>query len=188
VALIVSTDFARLDLQLIHDQLAASYWAKGIPRETLERSLRGSLCFGAYLPAEEGKAPEGRALEGKAPEGRALEGKAPEGRALEGKAIAAEAPRERDRQIGFARVVTDRATFAYLADVFVVPELRGKGVGRALLDCITAHPDLQGLRRWLLATRDAHGLYAKYGFAALGAPERMMELLDAEVYLRARPG
>jgi len=178
VALIVSTDFARLDLQLIHDQLAASYWAKGIPRETLERSLRGSLCFGAYLPAEEGKAPEGRALEGKAPEGRALEGKA----------IAAEAPRERDRQIGFARVVTDRATFAYLADVFVVPELRGKGVGRALLDCITAHPDLQGLRRWLLATRDAHGLYAKYGFAALGAPERMMELLDAEVYLRARPG
>lgn len=178
MALIVSTDFARLDLQLIHDQLAASYWAKGIPRETLERSLRGSLCFGAYLPAEEGKAPEGRALEGKAPEGRALEGKA----------IAAEAPRERDRQIGFARVVTDRATFAYLADVFVVPELRGKGVGRALLDCITAHPDLQGLRRWLLATRDAHGLYAKYGFAALGAPERMMELLDAEVYLRARPG
>jgi len=69
---------------------------------------------------------------------------------------------EGDRQIGFARVVTDRATFAYLCDVFIDEDYRGKSIGKWMMECIMAHPDLQGLRRWLLATYDAHGLYSQY--------------------------
>lgn len=91
------------------------------------------------------------------------------------------------RQVGFARVVTDRATFAYLADVFVVEELRGRGLSKWMMEVIVAHPDLQGLRRWLLATRDAHELYRKYGFTALGDPGRFLERFDAEVYRRGAP-
>lgn len=78
-------------------------------------------------------------------------------------------------QIGFARVVTDYATFAYLADVFVLPEFRGRGIGKWLIGVIVDHPRLSGLRRWMLATKDAHGLYAQYGFTSLHAPERFME-------------
>ena len=78
-------------------------------------------------------------------------------------------------QVGFARVVSDRATFAFLADVFILPEHRGRGLSKRLMAAITAHPDLQGLRRWMLATADAHGLYRQYGFAALAKPERFME-------------
>ena len=87
-----------------------------------------------------------------------------------------------DRQVGFARVITDRATFAYLADVFVLPEYRGRGLSKWMMECILAHPDLQGLRRWMLATQDAHGLYRQYGFLPLKAPERWMELHDPDVY------
>ena len=83
--------------------------------------------------------------------------------------------RENGVLVGFARVVTDRATFAWLCDVIVAPTHRGRGFGRSLVAALRAHPDLQGLRRWLLATRDAHGVYAPLGFAALAAPERMME-------------
>ncbi len=86
---------------------------------------------------------------------------------------------------GFARVVTDRATFAYLCDVFVLPAWRGHGIARALLAAIDAHADLQGLRRVLLFTRDAHGLYAQHGFAALTHPDRGMERLRADLYTRA---
>jgi GNAT superfamily N-acetyltransferase len=78
-------------------------------------------------------------------------------------------------QIGFARVVTDYATFAWLADVFVLPEFRGLGIGKWLIGVIVDHPRLPGLRRWVLATKDAHGLYAQYGFTPLSAPERFME-------------
>lgn len=88
------------------------------------------------------------------------------------------------KQVGFARMITDQATFAYLADVFVLPEWRGHGISKALLAHILAHPGLQGLRRMLLATADAHGLYAQYGFTALSRPERMMERLDQQVYQR----
>jgi GNAT superfamily N-acetyltransferase len=87
--------------------------------------------------------------------------------------------------VGFARVVTDRATFAYLCDVFVLPTHRGRGVARALLGAIDAHPDLQGLRRFLLFTRDAHGLYARHGFAPLTHPGRGMERLESDLYTRA---
>jgi GNAT superfamily N-acetyltransferase len=91
---------------------------------------------------------------------------------------------EGDDQVGFARVVTDRATFAYLADVFVLPSHRGRGLAKLLMEAVVAHSDLQGLRRWVLATRDAHGLYARYGFTPLQAPDRFMELWDPNVYQR----
>lgn len=73
-------------------------------------------------------------------------------------------------KIGFARVVTDQATFAYIGDVFIVPEFRGCGLSKWLMDTIVSHPDMQGLRRWILATRDAHTLYEKFGFAELRFP------------------
>jgi len=126
----ISTDPSRFDLDVIRGYLARSYWAAGIPRETVERSIAGSLCFGAF---------------------------------------------DGDRQTGFARVVTDRATFAYLADVFVLEEFRGRGVATRLMQAIVAHPELQNLRRWLLVTRDAHPLYEKFGFRPLEKPERHME-------------
>ena len=79
------------------------------------------------------------------------------------------------RQLGFARMITDRATFAYLADVFILPEFRGRGLSKRLMEFILAHPDLQGLRRLMLITRDAHGLYAQFGFTAPTRPEGIME-------------
>ena len=88
------------------------------------------------------------------------------------------------RQIGFARVITDRTTFGYLADVFVVDEHRGRGLGAWLVDTVLGHPDLQGLRRWLLATRDAHGLYAIHGFTALADPSIYMTIHDPDIYSR----
>jgi len=138
----ISTDPARIDLLAVHDFLTKSYWAKGIPIETVRRSIANSLCFGIY---HEG------------------------------------------RQIGFARVVSDLATFAYLADVFVLEPYRGRGLSKWLMQCILAHPDLQGLRRWMLATRDAHALYQLYGFTSLKAPERWMEIHSPEIYARKGP-
>ena len=79
-----------------------------------------------------------------------------------------------DEVAGYARVVTDKATFAWLCDVFVLPLHRGNGVARLLMDAVMAHPELQGLRNFMLATRDAHGLYEKYGFAPLAEPARWM--------------
>ena len=87
-----------------------------------------------------------------------------------------------DQQVGFARVVTDKATFAYLADVFIMEAHRGKGLSKRLLREIERHEDLQGLRRFLLATRDAHGLYAQFGFKALANPSRMMEKWNPDIY------
>jgi GNAT superfamily N-acetyltransferase len=126
---VVSTDPERLDLDLVHRELAASYWAAGVARETVERSIAGSLVFGVYDDL---------------------------------------------RQVGFARVVTDRATFAWLCDVFVIEPFRGRGLGLWLMACVVGHPELQGLRRWLLATRDAHELYRKVGFEPLPEPGRFM--------------
>jgi GNAT superfamily N-acetyltransferase len=139
----ISTDPAELDLEALHACLSRSYWAAGIPREIVERSVRHSLCFGVYDEREE--------------------------------------PR---RQVAFARVVTDRATFAYLGDVFVVEDYRGRGLSKWLMECIRGHPELQGLRRWSLATRDAHGLYGRFDFTPLADPGRWMEIYDAEVYAR----
>ena len=86
------------------------------------------------------------------------------------------------QQVGFARVVTDRTTFAYLCDVYVLEAHRGHGLAKQLMDRVMKHPDLQGLRRMMLATLDAHGLYAQFGFTALSAPDRIMEVLKPDVY------
>jgi GNAT superfamily N-acetyltransferase len=137
---LVTTDAGRFDRETIHAFLARSYWAEGIPREIVDRSIEGSLAFGLF---------------------------------------------EGERQIGFARVVTDRATFGYLADVFVLETRRGQGLGRWLVECVTAHPDLQGLRRWSLVTQDAHEVYRPFGFEALRSPERHMERVLANAYRRA---
>jgi N-acetylglutamate synthase-like GNAT family acetyltransferase len=134
---LVTTDPAHLDIELIHSFLSNSYWATGIPREVVERSIANSLCFGVY---------------------------------------------EADKQVGFARVITDYATFAYLADVLIIESHRGRGMSKFLMECIVKHPELQGLRRWTLATRDAHDLYARFGFRPLSKPDRFMELHYPEVY------
>lgn len=87
-----------------------------------------------------------------------------------------------DKQIGFARVISDFATFAYIGDVFVLSEYRGQGISKWLMETMLGHPDLQGLRRWILATKDAHGLYSQYGFHGLKFPERWMELPAPNAY------
>jgi len=89
---------------------------------------------------------------------------------------------EQGEQIGFARMVTDKATFAYLADVFILEEYRGKGLSKWLIQTIIAHPDLQGIRRMTLATSDAHSLYKQFGFEALSSPQLFMELHQPDVY------
>jgi GNAT superfamily N-acetyltransferase len=89
---------------------------------------------------------------------------------------------EGPRQVGFARAITDHATFAYVADVFVIEVYRGRGLARWLMQCIKGHPDLQGLRRWALITRDAHGLYRHYGFMPLSNPQGWMEIHHPDVY------
>ncbi len=139
----ISTDPARIDLALVHEFLTNSYWAKGVPLETVQRSIQHSLCFGIY---------------------------------------------QQMRQIGFARVITDYATFAYVADVFVNQPYRGRGLSKWLIECIRSHPQLQGLRRWLLATRDAHGLYRQFGFTPMANPDRWMEIHNPDVYRAASSG
>lgn len=89
---------------------------------------------------------------------------------------------EGDRQIGFARVVSDKATFAYIGDVFILDEYRGRGLSKWLMQVMVEHPDLQGLRRWILATRDAHGLYQQFEFSGLRFPERWMERTAPNAY------
>lgn len=128
----ISTDKTRLDVTLIHDYLSnRSYWAKERSRETVERSIANSLCFGVFNNSDE--------------------------------------------QVGFARVVTDYAIFAWLMDVFILETYQGHGLGKLLMKEIMAHPELQTLTRWGLGTKDAHTLYEKFGFTALAYPERMME-------------
>lgn len=133
----ISTARARLDVAVIHDFLHNSYWAAGISRAVVERSIEHSLPFGVY---------------------------------------------QGTRQVGFARVISDYATFAYMSDVFILEEYRGRGLGKWLMETIVGHPALQGLRRWILLTRDAHGLYRKVGFTPAHSPERLMERYFADVY------
>jgi N-acetylglutamate synthase-like GNAT family acetyltransferase len=139
---LISTDRSKLDVDVIHRFLARSYWAEGIPRETVMRSIENSLCFGVY---------------------------------------------DNVRQIGFARVISDFATYAYVADVFILEPYRERGLGKELMASIMAHPDLQGLRRWSLGTRDAHGLYAQFGFKPVvnTRARTVMEIVDPEIYSRS---
>jgi len=93
---------------------------------------------------------------------------------------------DREAQVGFARMVTDAATFGYLCDVYVLEAHRGRGLGKALVAAVMNHPDLQGLRRTMLVTASAHGVYARFGFAAPAHPERVMEIMRPDIY-RSRP-
>ncbi len=132
----ISTDKSRLDLEAVSAFLARAYWAQGRTRETIEHSLKSSICFGLYSG---------------------------------------------NQQIGFARVISDCATFAYLCDVFVDESCRGKGLGKWLISAVMSHPDLQGLRRWSLATRDAHEFYRQFGWAEIKSPEIWMEIFNPPV-------
>jgi GNAT superfamily N-acetyltransferase len=130
----ISTDRARLDLEVIHGYLSTAYWASGRSRERVARSIAASLPFGLY---------------------------------------------HREAQVGFARVLTDHVVLAFLADVFVVEAHRGQGLGRWLVEVVTTLPELRSIRRWLLGTRDAHGLYRKFGFQEPRAGV-LMERLDQD--------
>lgn len=134
----LSTDIRDMDVDLIQSELSDSYWARGVPREIVIRSLAHSLCFAAFDPSA--------------------------------------------RQVAFARAITDTATFAYIADVFVVKSCQGQGIGTWLMAQVIQHPQLQGLRRMLLATRDAHGLYRRFGFTPLTRPDIFMEVWNPDVY------
>jgi len=126
-----------MDIDLIHSFLTRSYWAEGISKEIIMRSIEGALCFGVF---------------------------------------------ENDKQVGFARMITDKATFAYLADVFIIEDYRGLGLSKWLMEVIMSYPDLQGLRRMMLATRDAHELYKKFGFIPLNNVDRWMHIHHPDVY------
>ncbi|HYX49534.1 MAG TPA: GNAT family N-acetyltransferase [Ktedonobacteraceae bacterium] len=134
---VICTDKHRLDLLAIHSFLMRSYWAEGIPFETMKKSIEHSLNFGMYAAG---------------------------------------------KQIGFARVITDYATYAYIGDVYILEDFRGQGLSKWLMQVITDHPELQGLRRWTLLTRDAHELYRKTGFAEPRNLERYMEKVNPDIY------
>jgi len=135
----ISTDPARLDLTAIHAYLSRSYWAEGIPKDLVAKSIEGSICFGLF---------------------------------------------DADRQIALARVITDKATFAYLCDVYVLEEYQRSGLGQWLMEAVCSHPDLQNLRRFVLLTRDAHKLYEKFGFKLPEDPSRYMEIARPDIYRR----
>jgi N-acetylglutamate synthase-like GNAT family acetyltransferase len=136
---VFSDDVNKIDATAIHAYLSTgSYWAQGIPFETVKRSIDNSLCFGIY---KEGQ------------------------------------------QVGFARWITDRATFGYLADVYVLPEFQGQGLMKKLISLMLFHPDLQGLRRYMLATKDAQQLYSQFGFKPIDKPENLMAVVIKDAYL-----
>jgi GNAT superfamily N-acetyltransferase len=134
----ISCNKEDMNFSVIYSFISASYWAQGIPAETLKKAMQNSLCFGVFTIAGE--------------------------------------------QVGFARVVTDCATYAYLADVFILENHRGKGLSKWLMKVIVAHPELQNLRRITLVTKDAHSLYEQFGFTALANPDRFMEKWAPNVY------
>ena len=139
----ITDDRSRMDLAVIHGFLSQeSYWAKNVPRETVQRAIEHSLCVGAF---------------------------------------------EDGAQVGFARAITDYATFAYIADVFVLPSHRGRGISKQIMDAIVNHRELQGLRRWHLVTRDAHALYAQFGFTPVDVPERHMMRVVKDAYASGAP-
>ncbi len=137
----IDTAKGRLDIGLIHDFLSrCSHWARGIPREVLDKAIAHSLCFGLYADG---------------------------------------------RQIGFARVISDEATYAYVSDVFVVAEHRNAGLGQFLMEAVLAHEPLQGLRLWQLVTRDAASLYRRCGFTDLAPCRTYLHRFDPDIYAGA---
>jgi len=129
----ITSDYKKLDINVVSSLLKESYWANTRDREVVIKSIENSLCFSLF---------------------------------------------HNDRQIGFTRVITDCATFAYLCDVIISDEYRHNGLGGWLIDCVLKHPDLQNLRRWFLITKDAQEFYKKHGFNNLITPERFMEIFN----------
>lgn len=138
---LITTNKSRIDVNYVHRFLSHSYWAANIPKETVQRSINGSICFSVFC---------------------------------------------KDQQVGFARVITDQATFAYLADDFIDENFRGKGLSKWLMEVIINYPGLQGLRRFLLATKDAHGLYQQFGFQPLNNVDRWMHIHNPDVYKKTK--
>ncbi len=129
----ISTDKKQLQIDLIHQFLNTTYWAKGRSLEQVKTSIEHSLCFGVY---------------------------------------------DNDKQIGFARIATDYVVFAYLMDVFILPEYRGNGYSKQLIQAIHTEPKLQSCKFWLLKTNDAHNLYKQFGYTALQYPNKLMQRLS----------
>lgn len=134
----ITTDQSEMNFDFVYDFISTSYWAKGIPRDTFDKSVSNSVCFGV-LDAN-------------------------------------------NQQVGFARLITDTATFAYLSDVFITEKERGKGLSKLLVDFILNQPETQGLRRIMLGTADAHGLYQQFGFKPLQQPEMLMQIWQPDPY------
>jgi len=126
-----STNTARFDVAMIYRVLTNCYWAEGVTREIVLRSIENAVCFGVF---------------------------------------------DGDKQVGLARVITDRATYAYIGDVFILESHRGRGLSKLLMRAIMEHPELQGFRRWSLVTNDAHGLYQQFGFTPLASPQGIWRL------------
>ena len=139
----VSADRRRMDIDAIHAFLTRSFWASGISRELVAKSVEHSLCFGVF---------------------------------------------DAGAQVGFARVVTDYATYAYLCDVYVLESHRGRGLSKWMIGFVMNHPQLQGLRRFQLVTRDAHGLYHRFGFAPPAHPDRHLEIFRPGLYSTGSEG
>jgi N-acetylglutamate synthase-like GNAT family acetyltransferase len=136
----IHTGYETMDIAAIHQYLSQeSYWAKGIPFETVQRSLQHSFCIGVFTGG---------------------------------------------MQVGFARLVTDYSTFAYLADVYILPVHRGKGLSKEMMQYIMNLDWMAGLRRIMLATLDAHGLYQQFGFKVTETPDRIMERRKEQAYTK----
>ncbi len=131
---VISTDKHKLDLEVICNFLATSYWASQRTREQIIKGIEQAACFGLYQLNSNGK----------------------------------------EQQIGYARVITDYAVFAYLGDVFIVPEFQGKGLGKWLVESVLEAPIFKMVSNWLLMTKDAHSLYTQFGFKPYDTPERTM--------------
>ncbi|MCC6428887.1 MAG: GNAT family N-acetyltransferase [Phycisphaerales bacterium] len=152
---LISDDPALVDPETVHASLTRSYWAKGISRELVDRSLTHSVCLGVY-DTQSSRSPSDH----------------------------------RPALVGFARIVTDHATFAYLCDVFILEEQQGHGLGKKLIAAVMAHPSVvgsgqpgdPGVRRFMLMTRDAHGLYKQYGFTGMDHPDRAMQIAKPNAY------
>jgi GNAT superfamily N-acetyltransferase len=127
----LTADRRRIDVDAVHAFLTRCFWARGISKELVAKSIEHSLCFGVF---------------------------------------------DKEAQVAFARVVTDYSTYAYLCDVYVLEHYRGRGLGKWMMEFVMKHPELQGLRRFQLVTRDAHGLYTRFGFQSPENPERQMEM------------
>lgn len=134
----ISDDKSMMQIDVIHGYITRSYWAKGISKSLVEKSMQNSLCFGAFI---------------------------------------------NHQQVAFARVITDKATFAYLADVFVLEPYRGYGLSKKMMTYILANDDLKKVRRFMLCTADAHGLYSQYGFEKVASPENLMAIHRPNMYV-----